>query len=271
MADEKTSRVVQLWPTELKDKANEVAGKGKLTELTIEAVEIHLGLSGDLDARTKELNEVKYFAQQLADQLVLGVQSPEERLQALMEVEFPEWVDTTGWPANFADRVRPEPLVATDAEVLEVAGQNAERWSGALDKLAEAEKVEERVEAPVVQTPVQVEAIRDLATAATSEKAKVLIEAAADVQVESEDEFFAKKVGRDDLFAKIMDKTGGKLDDVPGLKLASDLPTPAPKDEATPAEDEATPEEVATPEVPVAHRCPACGDELIDGECWTCG
>lgn len=58
---------------------------------------------------------------------------------------------------------------------------------------------------------------------------------------------------RDDLFAKLMAKTGGDVDLdslKKALKPASEIPKPEPKDD---------------------NRCPTCGEELIDGECWTCG
>lgn len=58
---------------------------------------------------------------------------------------------------------------------------------------------------------------------------------------------------RDDLFAKLMAKTGGDVDLdslKKALKPASEIPKPEPKDDT---------------------RCPTCGEELIDGECWTCG
>jgi len=55
--------------------------------------------------------------------------------------------------------------------------------------------------------------------------------------------------GRDDLFARLMAKTGGGVDfDAmkAQLKPASEIPKPQ-KD-----------------------SCPRCGEELVDGECWTC-
>lgn len=74
----------------------------------------------------------------------------------------------------------------------------------------------------------------------------------------------AKDGNRDDLFARIMAKTGGALDDVPGLKLASDIEKPAPK----PVEPEPAPQV----EAPAASTevCPNCGDLLVEGECWSC-
>lgn len=223
MAD--TERVVMLWPKELKDKVREVAGKRGITEFTVDAVSIHLGVSGDLGSTNKELNEVKYFAQQLADQLVLGVESPEERLQALMEIEFPSWIDTSGWPPNFAARVHPEPVAIPEPEP---------DWISDESPLTPEEKVEkfEALEKPDPQPEVEV------------------------VATESDREMVAEP-SRDDLFARVMAKAGGKLDDVPGLKLASQVEKPAPREE----------EPVVVDSAP---RCATCGEELVDGECWTC-
>jgi hypothetical protein len=55
---------------------------------------------------------------------------------------------------------------------------------------------------------------------------------------------------RDDLFARVMAKTGGTLSDVPGLKVASEIPKPPPVEQKD--------------------LCPTCGEERVDGECWTC-
>lgn len=189
-----TERVTQIWPKALKDKVREQAES--ITEFTIEAVELHLGVSQDLAGVHKELGETRYFAQQMADQIVLGIESPEERLQTLMELEFPEWIDTTGWPETYAARVRPvepsvEPFV-TEAET------------------TEAELVEQ---------------VTELVEKAQSPKAKAILEVALDEGFKPKEE----DATRDDLFAKVMAKTGGKLTDVPGLKVASDIEKPAPR------------------------------------------
>ena len=198
-----TERVTQIWPQELKNSVREKAGPGGLTEFTIEAVEQHLGVAQDLDALRKELGETRYFAQQMADQIVLGIESPEERLQTLMELEFPSWIDTSGWPETYAARVRPdipEPFKET----------------------TEAELVEQ---------------VSELAEQAESPRAKAILEAAVDegfkpvetVEVGEAFEPPKLKKGRDDLFAKVMAKTGGKLVDVPGLKVASEIEKPVEK------------------------------------------
>lgn len=215
-----TQRVVMMWPTELKEKVREVAGKGGITEFTIKAVSVHLGVDGDLSEVEKQVNEVKYFAQQLADQLVLGGDR-EDRLQALMEVQFPDWIDTSGWPPAFADRVRPEEPVGVEPEL--------EPEPAAEPEVPEVVQVAEVVPPnPIPQELVEKEEEPELS--------------APEAPVVSGD--------RDDLFARVMAKTGGTLSDVPGLKVASEIPKPPPVEQKD--------------------LCPACGEERVDGECWTC-
>lgn len=226
-----------LWPTELKDKVRETAGKRGITEFTIKAVGIHLGVDEDLTLVEKELNEVKHFAQRLADMAVMGG-TAEERLQALMEVEFPSWVDTTGWPAPAAERVRPEPLEPKVDLSLEVP-------TGLLpgDPIAVSKPetpppaVEPEPEPGEVTTPVP--------------EPSPNIEVQAPVQAPVSSPI---PVDRDDLFAKVMAKTGGKLADVPGLTVASAVEVP----EKPPVDPDSS------------ALCPTCKEELVDGECWTC-
>lgn len=241
MAESSNARVVMMWPSELKEQVREVAGNRGMTEFTVEAVSIHLGVGADLSAREKELNEVKNFAQQLADQLVLGQASPQERLQSFMELEFPDWIDTSGWPASFAERVRPQ-LVEPEPVPMPMLDKENERVSVPQEPVAEVETVAERI----------VQAIDK----AESPKTEVLLEAAIEEELAPLD--LPHDVNRNDLFARVMAKAGGKLDDVPGLKLASEVEKPAPKQ--------------AEPEVSVSasELCPNCGEEMIDGECWTC-
>lgn len=67
---------------------------------------------------------------------------------------------------------------------------------------------------------------------------------------------------RDDLFAKLMAKTGGNLDGFSDLKLASEISQPDPKPMT-----ELTEPVLVEGDTDV---CPKCGDLLIDGECWSC-
>lgn len=240
-----TERVVQLWPRELKEQVKEVAGKRGLTEVTIKAVKIHLGVDADLTAVEKELNEVKFFAQQMADQVVLGIESPEQRLQALMELEFPSWIDTSGWPKSFADRVRPD--VPEQVQV-NVSNHDLSQRTGNPQVNESSVAQEVMIPPPELVDPIitNITSI-PLPEEAESPKAKVLLEVAAGEK---------GRPSKDDLFARVMAKTGGNLTDISGLKLASEIPVPPEREET----------EVVTPE----GVCPTCGEAKVDGECWTC-
>ncbi len=278
-----TQRVVMLWPEELKEQVRDIVTKdgSTITDFVVKAVEVHLGQSQDLGQVEKEVNEVRHFAQQLADQLVLGVNSPEERLQTLMEIDFPSWIDTSGWPSNFAERVRPEfvtppvshmgdmddepgsthqravtegipsaPTVVRrrkDEEVSVVAAEIAVRDKAILDRLQEAEDIERAQDEIIAADP----------TPAPEEPVAVAVEPAPVVAPD-----------RDDMFARIMAKAGGKRDDVPGLKLASEVAKPEPKEDGP---NEVETQQLEAEAASAAGLCATCGDELIDGECWSCG
>jgi hypothetical protein len=245
VADE-TERVTMVWPKALKDQVRDKAGQGGMTEWVMEAARIHLGVSGDLDATTVELNQAKHLVQLLADRLVMGGEH-DDRLQALMEVELPEWIDVTGWPAPMAALVKPEaptaPAIGDPVTVTEVV--------------------------PAKTPPPAVESVPESGEAPSEVPVQTPVDLPHDKQ----------SGDRDDLFAKVMKKTGGKLEGVPGLKVASEVeppPEPAPVDgpiEPLPEDVEAEKaleviEEVV--EIATSTKCPECGDELIDGECWTC-
>lgn len=289
---EGSERVTQLWPKELKAKVRAAAGDRGMSEFTIEAVSIHLGVDQDLTATTKELNEVKHFAQQLADQVVLGIESPEERIQALMELEFPSWISTEGWPAVYAERVRPlpfheerekagfppveAPTCPVHPEVAIAPGGFCGKCGPTVVRRDPAD--EDRKPEPVVEPFETSEPDR----VAVFNEAVELTEATPDPVLDA---------NRDDLFARMMAKTGGKLEDVPGLKVASQVEAPAkpdcdiqePHDDhetrtgrcpgVGPAEEPSglyVDDDDQAQESRDSGVCPKCGEELVDGECWTC-
>lgn len=240
MADDEkveTERVVMLWPKALKEQVRETAGKRGITEFTLKAVNVHLGIDADLEHSDRLLNETRHFAQQLADQLVLGG-GTDERLQFLMELEFPTWVSTQGWPAAYAERVRPPvPVAAPEPAQVTVSAvvPPKERPPGTAGFSTMAHPKPESL--PTV----------------TEEQAEQLAEIPPEevpVFKPIEDLPHDTGAGRDDLFAKVMAKTGGALADVPGLTVASAIPKPEP--------------------VVQKDLCPSCSQEMIDGECWTC-
>lgn len=264
MADEEaTERVTMVWPKDLKDEVRDKAGQRGMTDFIMEATRLHLGVSADLDATTTQLNEAKHLVQLLADRLVMGGEH-DDRLQALMELELPAWIDTTGWPTPMAELVHPEvptaPLVGDPVTVTHAPPKTP---PPAVDELPEPGEAQPPVpdkpepSAPEVSTPVDLP--------------------------------HDKQGPRDDLFAKVMAKTGGKLADVPGLKVAADVEPPAEKapvdgpiepldgpsglsvdDDDQAAEALEVMEEVVEIATKAGKACPTCGDELIDGECWTC-
>lgn len=235
--EEETARVSMYWPKDLKDAVREKGGPRNITEFTIEAVRIHLEKDPDIAELHEQLNQAKYTVQLLADRLVMGGEHS-DRMQALLEVELPDYLDTTGWPPAFAERVRPVPSMKPVT-----IHEDAEAFVAHLDKIARdddpIDPAEIEPEVKVVETiPAQASAMMEKAE---SPRTKELLDAVS-------------SGGEDDFFSKIMSKTGQDLSGVPGLKPASALKQPEAKPVPTPVEN----------------LCPKCGEELIDGECWTC-
>lgn len=243
MTEEKnTERVTMEWPKDLKAQVRDKVGPRGLTEFTLDAVALHLQGGSDvaLKAQERELNEAKEFIQLLADRLAMGG-SPEDRLQAMMEIEFPFWVDTTGWPEPYAQLVKPEPIDLTPEPAPEPEMVEAPE----LTELMHHFGVEGTVKVPDGE-PFDTRTAVVERTEPTAESDPAPSEPEADgwkPVLDGE---------RNDLFAEIMRKTGGALDPAlkDHLKPASEIPQPEPK----PQED----------------RCTKCGDLLVDGECWNC-
>lgn len=107
MTGEPTDRVTMLWPSALKEKVRDRAGHRGLTSFTVEAVVNHLMVADRQKQLEKELSETKYLAQLLADRIAMGGDY-QDRHEALMEVDLPHWIDTQGWPDEYAELVKPE-------------------------------------------------------------------------------------------------------------------------------------------------------------------
>lgn len=282
---EATERVTMLWPVELKRQVRERVGQRGLTTYAVEAVRMRLEGRGVEDVKTdveKELNQVKYLAQLLADAVVLGGDY-QDRLAALMEVELPSWLDTDGWPAELAALVRPEPAPAAP-----VAAEPAPPWdvpqAEEAGALTEQEKVELAIETGVA-TPAPVEVEEDeedlhRPMALTKPKARPVETAEPSEVLADPTPAFKAPADKDDLFARIQAKGMEKGVDLSGigLKPASEVAQPVAKEPEPPApEPDPEPEAEAplVPEVDIradvpSNACPNCGDELVAGECWSC-
>lgn len=107
MPEEETDRVTMLWPVELKEAVREEVGPRGLTTFTVAAVRAKLGTHDSHKEDSKELNEVRFLVQRLADSIALGGDY-EDRESTLREIDLPPWVDTTGWPEHLARAINPE-------------------------------------------------------------------------------------------------------------------------------------------------------------------
>lgn len=102
-----TARVTMLWPPELKAAVRERVGSRGLTEFVIEATKAKLGTHDAHKADSKELSEVKYLAQQLADSIAMGSDYADP-LTTLQEIGLPDWIQTDGWTDELSNLVKPE-------------------------------------------------------------------------------------------------------------------------------------------------------------------
>lgn len=226
-----TTRVNMIWPKELKERVNEANGPRGLTEFTLEAVDMHLkGGADELQRLEKELNQTKHLTQLLADRIVMGG-SNVDRLEAFMELELPAWLDTSGWPSEMAKRVPVEPEVEIPPAVIDTPGP--------VDVEESMDTPTDWINDPETTPEEKVEKFEELKPEPTTGPSGE----------ELPDDFFEKKMGGTDLFAKVMAKTGGDplMNE---LKPASEIPKPEAK--------------------PQVDLCPTCGEELVMGECWTC-
>lgn len=323
--DKPNERVTMEWPKELKAQVRDKVGPRGLTEFTIEAVNIHLsGTNERIKEQELELNSTKHLVQLLADRLAMGG-DPVDRLSSMMEIDLPAWIDTTGWPNEYAKLVKPEAFDADldgpsglsvddddqaaeaqmvpspgatqianhfgiEGTVMVPAGQPFDTRTAVVEppKMSDCPSAlgtvckdpacpvhfpGQQVQTPVVTPdseidPTDVEEGRRQHEAAKQRIAErtaadAAIEPAPDLEVPAdaatpdapkEPWTPPASEGGDDLFARLMAKTGGKVDgfeDLKGhLKPASEIPQPEP--------------------VVQKDLCGKCGDEKVDGECWTC-
>ena len=267
MTEPRTVRMAMVWPASLKDAVREKAGHGGMTEFVIEAVEAHL--VGDKGIARERL-EARQVAQDLADTLIST--RTEDRLQAIMSLDLPAWIDSSEWPRGVSALPH-----TSDAEVVD------------------RPKVEPREIVPPkpLQTHVH-EVWKEPAGPAEGRSTNLTLEEPMEPPVDLKE--------RDDLFARVMARAGNpdeleKHKDQ--FKAASDLPGPDwISDEATTTQEklerfealEPEPTEGPPPVAPRQHRhepgmtcwcghaeplvnqslCSKCGSQLVDGDCWEC-
>lgn len=216
-AEVETERVTQVWPKALKDAVRDKVGKREMTAYTVEAVERHLESSDRLGALTLELNQTKALVQQLADRLAMGTPEVEDRLAALMEVDWPTWIDTQGWSPAAAGIVR-KPATLTKEEVGFTVSTEVENPVEGHQQVVVVPAIAD-VPAPVVQTAEEGLGGSEEPSTYEEPEAATTPEPAAPA---------APAGPRDDLFARVMEKTGGQLDPgFAGLKTASEIAPPA--------------------------------------------
>jgi hypothetical protein len=180
----------------------------------------------------------------------------DDRRQALMEVELPEWLVTTGWPTEMANLVRPPAPTASP-----VAPEN-----------------------PDVQTPVQ---ISDEEPATAEGERDDLFARIAKRTGQPVDPGFKDLQRASDLDAPekpkdhhnhAWERTDGILCCTCGAWIDDGdpaHPNGIVRDEDwTPAvvlTTQLNPEPTVVTVVPASEPlCPKCQDELVGGECWTC-
>lgn len=244
MAEEvEADRVSMQWPKPLKAEVRERVGARGLTEFVLDAVRLHLD-GGAQRAQTdaQEINELKWLVQQLADRVAIGGDA-DVRKSGLMELELPAWIDTSGWPADMAALVKvPVASPVSDEPERQECPQHAKTFhvvGGECPKCREERRAQEREaeEGPAPVAPLDLP--HDTQGGSTALLDKVL--------------------------AKAREK-GVELADI-GLKPASTIQPPLDKqaEEAIEVMEEVAEVATAKPQV-----CSKCGDELVDGECWTC-
>lgn len=243
---EEYDRVNMQWPAGLKEVVRKRVGPRGLTEFVVDAVQIHLTQDGYAGV-AEDLRLARQLAQRLANTLVT-MNDPTARMSFLMNVEFPEWIDTSQWPPELVRRLNesgdqeavpepdPEPIVEKPVPVDPAAE---------VPQLAQIHEVRlERVEDP---DPTEAPAEKE----PESGKPDPLIQPLD----------LPHDANSDDLFSRL--KGSG------ALKSASEIPKPAPK---APAAEEPVPGPESGPASEVATgTCPICRDDLVGEECWSCG
>lgn len=289
---EPTTRVAMLWPVELKDAVREEVGPRGLTDFTLEAVRAKLGVHDAHKEDSKELNEVRFLAQRLADAIALGGDY-EDRAETLRLMELPAWIRTDGWASDLAAIVQPEdstpePVVEPDLPSL-----------ADIDEMNEPEVMETKPcpywhQDQQCELPSRHEGAHHAGELTWGEPAPDLPAVGDPGTIVSE----PPSAPKGDLAERVRQKALEKGVDLSGidLKPASKVETPpvrgahAQLEEhnhafevveggrrcacGTMIDDTTKPPTLTEVEPEVApsnpNACPNCGGELVSGECWEC-
>lgn len=298
-----TTRVTMLWPQELKDRVRDEVGARGLTEFTVAAVQEKFEGFDRERALQADLARTQMLCQLLADLYAIG---GEERADGLRRVKaeggLPSWISTAGWPDELKalvekDHVPPAaptkpPEVGEKVEVVEVKQASEPAAPAEAPKVTEPE-AEKPKPAPLphdmgaaddlfakLQGMAKLEGIDPglIKPASQIDKPQGPTEQAAPLEVPAENPTPVARPADD---ASVEDwrawaATLPTFQDLDASKMNKSmirtaLGIPHPVGEVALPDLEPTPEPTPVAPVAASDRCPKCGDELVAGECWTCG
>lgn len=240
------SRVAMMFPTDLKEHLQEVAGPRNLTTWVLNAIydKLEQKAQGALDpAEAKvlegQLKEARKLAQTFADAIAATDDDPNPQ-RVLQSRNLPDWLDQKSWPQHLKVEPKPTPAIEVGAE----------------------SPVERKVE-PVAQ-PDWVSEEPDWVDEAPAEEVKERFE-----KLDPEPTVGPPNAERSDFLARVQAKAAEL-----GLSVASDLPVPAKPErvveEPEPVEAQVLTEPAPLPQIKDPNACSTCGSELVEGECWWC-
>lgn len=236
--EKKHDRVNMNWPLGLKERVSEHVGARGLTEFVVGAVETRLVDEDRVKTLEKEVDELRYLAQLLADRYVMGGDH-ENRETFLMEVDLPSWIRTEGWPTDLAKQVQKDhiPEVHTPKPPAPVIGQPTKEYTEAeLHAPSYAVAARESGKSPMPASPEVLEAAGEqMITPGGSPAGTYTTEA---IQTPVEEPEPAAPLGRDNpvyaapsesFLAKVQAKAAERGIDFAGtdLKPASAIQAPA--------------------------------------------
>ena len=259
------TRVSMLLPTPLKDKARAIGGERGMTRVVINALTYYLNTNpvavGEGVELEKDYERNRYFAQELMDLIAIS-ETHEEIMDGFSEIEVPLWITTDGWSNRVSSRVKWAPE----------APKKAKDW----------------IEDPDITPEDKVARFEALGpeTLGPDPEVEDGVEIPEPVVTPKSEVFKAAAAGSSDLLERIKAKAAEKGVDVDAANLvpASQIaqpapvavePEPTPEPQWEPEEKAEQPEPKPEPEPKADSQdqlraCSECGDDLVDGECWTC-
>ena len=142
------ARVNQQWPASVKDAVTEKVGKRGLTEFTLMAVRRQLD-DGSADLAV-EARDARDLAQRLAN-ILATVVDREQRINALANMELPEWMNTKIWPDEVLERI--EATVESDMHEEPTPDATVEQAQDSIQQTPELAKVQGEVTTVRVEEP----------------------------------------------------------------------------------------------------------------------